>query len=123
MNRSIYKWKVHTRQVPGTFTLEVSLWREAENDTKNIEVMNFGSDGNVTIATHDPRGTNIIPTILLEDRDFNDVVHAFVNYAKSQNMRSTDESHMAGKLVATEKHLEDMRSLVFKNNHIEEKHE
>lgn len=45
---------------------------------------------------------------------FREIVQAFLDYAKEQKIESKSESYCEGKLSAIEKHLEDMRTLVFK---------
>lgn len=42
------------------------------------------------------------------------IAKAFVSFANSQGIKNGEETFVKGKLEATEKHLEDMRNLVFK---------
>jgi hypothetical protein len=51
------------------------------------------------------------PTILIPDSE--ELLEAFAIALDKANVKLPEESYIAGKLGATEKHLEDMRNLVF----------
>ncbi len=53
-------------------------------------------------------------TLSASTENMRGIVEAFVRYAQSQGFKSSEESRDSGKLEATTRHLEDMRSLVFK---------
>jgi hypothetical protein len=46
---------------------------------------------------------------------FNDFVKAITDYASNNNIKTESETLLQGKLGATERHLEDMRKIVFKD--------
>ena len=55
-----------------------------------------------------------VPTLFKCDEfTFREIVQAFLDFAKKEKIESKSESFCEGKLVATEKHLEDMRKIVF----------
>lgn len=61
------------------------------------------------------------PFMICDERFWRDALEAIVVFANKKGIKSGDESFNQGKLEATEHHLEDMRSLVFNKNNINEK--
>ena len=66
-----------------------------------------GSDRIVTFT----KGEVQSPTLVLQQEMLPALMKALSDYG----VKRPDESFVEGKLSATEKHLEDMRSLIFKN--------
>lgn len=54
-------------------------------------------------------GHEIEPSFTFPVEVFNSLTKAIVEYANSNNIKTESESKLQGKLIATEKHLEDMR--------------
>ena len=57
---------------------------------------------------------DIAPTMILPQNRLNEVLRAFSEAVREKGFGYETESTAKGKLEATEKHLEDMRRLVFK---------
>lgn len=58
----------------------------------------------------------IKPAFVIEEQELRELIEAFVVAGADRGIDNPTESKIAGKLEATEKHLEDMRKLVFKTN-------
>jgi len=105
--------------------MKVHIQKEFHNDKVTIYVMDesYGSKKNISIRNISESGTEFefkelsreggpqkldpflqVPTLLFED-----LVKAFLDYAQENNIKSENQTFLEGKLVATEKHLEDLR--------------
>lgn len=91
-----------------------SLFIYRDGPDGKIEIITkFDSAGGIASTFCERNGT-VLPAMRMDTRDLRQIVAAFVKYSQEQGFKSSDESFAQGKLTATEKHLEDMRTLVFK---------
>ncbi len=101
------------RSQPGRIGKDIILYRYYGD---SIQVVNFREDGVGVITTLEPGGDYANPTIRTsQDADTEDIFQAFTEAGQEFGIKRPDESFTAGKLEATERHLSDMRSIVFKN--------
>ena len=64
----------------------------------------------------DPNEPQIVePFLTLPTEFFNELVKSLSTYASENNIKTENENLLQGKLGSTEKHLEDMRRIVFKD--------
>lgn len=79
----------------------------------------LGTDG-IVDAIHIVRDVGAIwdvkPFMKLPEDQTRELIQGFLDVARDEGMKPHNESHTEGKLEATSKHLEDMRTLVFKND-------
>lgn len=70
------------------------------------------------VATRLVSGTgsydDIKPAFTIDERTLRDLIAAFAELAQSRGIENKSETFTKGKLEATERHLADMRQLVFK---------
>lgn len=105
--------RVHIIRKPGTIMSEVYLVSgEGSQFGEYLTV----SNGEVVATTFQYTGSDqdIKPAFLVPEMVLRDIISAFVEHARDHGFRNASESHDKGRLIATEKHLEDMRTLVFK---------
>jgi hypothetical protein len=106
-------WKVKIMADGPTLEDKLFIFRKRENN--QIEIINKIDNG-IMCSIVQSIGQDIAPTASIRTEDMREIVRAFVKYAQEQGFKSSDETFNKGKLEATEKHLEDMRTLVFKKN-------
>jgi hypothetical protein len=111
---------------------EVSVWLVDEQQGMDVFYTTHPEDPNFQgITRHasdqyirtgeDPIG-KVKPFMKIGDRLFNEFVRLMVDYASKNNtVKTENENLIQGKLLATEKHLEDLRIIVFKTLKIEQK--
>lgn len=97
-------WKIRIAESPFDFNREVYIYRHIGDQ---IEIM-----GGDSVTRTYGRNESILktPTLLLSP----EALQALSNALNEQGYKP-QEGFVEGKLEATEKHLEDMRTLVFKN--------
>ena len=106
------RWEIHTGRQLDRIGVDVTIFRALIGQRK-YEVMHANSDGEISVETIDG-GSPTKPTLRLDrEETLTELIAAFAEKGKALGVRSPDESHNAGKLEATETHLEDMRRLVF----------
>lgn len=77
----------------------------------------FGENGFTSHATvRGDRGAawDFKPLMKVNPDFTRELIQAFVQLARDREYKMPDESHMKGKLAATETHLEDMRDIAFR---------
>lgn len=103
----MYPIKVQLENVPGKLGRNLFIWRRTSEGV--VEYMK--SDG--SFSRHErKRGEylgDIPPTMYLD----HEVLQGIVDSLAKAGVKPTEASYVEGKLEATEKHLADMRSLVF----------
>lgn len=107
--------KIHINRVPGSLNNEIFIFDEQKSVTTGFV---FREDGEciATTQVYKPGEAWIIkPAMRIPEQMTRDLIQAFVEYAKERNYPVSEDA-TKGKLEATEKHLEDMRTLVFKKN-------
>lgn len=80
-----------------------------------ISAINFDQDGNAYQSDAPETGgqqSKLKPAMILDERDTRKLLAAFSEAAKDRGAVK-DNTYLQGKLEGTEKHLEDMRRLVF----------
>lgn len=108
------KWEVHIRRPMDRLGGELTIFRASLSERK-YQVMHFDNKGEGVAETIEA-GMDVPATMRFGDEtELRGVLSAFVETAQQMGVKTPDESHNAGKLVATEKHLEDMRKLVFED--------
>ena len=104
---NISEWKVTIRSGGHLVIDDIIIFRKSGT---GIDILK--KDGNID---HVPFGeATDLYTIRMPVQECREIISAFVKYAQDQGFKSSDESFSKGKLEATEKHLDDMRTLVFK---------
>lgn len=104
------KIKIQVNRRPGTFNVDIILYSKNRNNIFYYTVGEHGElNANLYVEGQDP----FKPTITLPENEYRNLLQAFAEEAKGQGIE-THESYVKGKLEATEAHLEDMRTLLFK---------
>lgn len=104
-------WKVRLEHRLDSFLVEVFIYRKLDGGMIDV-VKEIKEDGEViaqTLPIHEV--TN--PTMLIPHDMAQSLIQAFATEGKRFGIPSSSEDMMRGQLGATEKHLEDMRRLVF----------
>lgn len=112
-------FKIYIHRKPATLLCEVFIVAEPGPRQGDIGCFLEFKDGE-TVATRMMRGGSewdVKPAFTIDERDLREVLAAFTEAAKYENIPDRTETYLKGKLEATEGHLEDMRSLVFKKHH------
>lgn len=103
--------RINVSTRPGTFIDDVYIYAEAPND----KVAVYGlENGQAFTKLYDRGDADIPPTFSADHRVVVAIVAAFAENAKKLGIPEPTKEYANGKLEATEKHLEDMRKLVFK---------
>jgi hypothetical protein len=76
-------------------------------------VFRHESDTYIRSGTTDQSG-KVKPFMKISDRLFKEFLRLMVDYASKHQLKTENENLLTGKLVATEKHLADMRTIAFK---------
>lgn len=106
------KWEVHIRRPMDRLGGDLIIFRASISERK-YQVMHFDRTGEGVAETIDA-GVDVPATMRFGDEsELRGVLAAFAETAQQMGVKAPDESHNAGKLEATELHLEDMRRLVF----------
>jgi len=102
--------KIYTWEDPQKFTIRVAFIAGGEGQIKIA--FNFATNKEYAIKM----GEDLPPGCLMEiPRDvFAEMLKGFAEMANERGMKLESDLKREGKLEATEKHLEDMRTLVFK---------
>jgi hypothetical protein len=106
------EWKLHVGNTIGGVAIELVIYRNIPNN--GIEILQFNANNTTSTVYRDEgmyRTEDV--TMRIHPEDFNQIVKAFVKYSRDKDFKDSNESYTEGKLLATEKHLEDMRTLVF----------
>lgn len=103
-------WKVHISRPVDRLGGDVTIYRFAGSEMEHVNV----KDGECVVSKGD-RGGLVSPTFRIGyEEDLRGILAAFTEAAATFGVKPMDASHAEGKLEATEKHLSDMRALVFK---------
>lgn len=103
--------KIYTWDDPIRFIIKVAFIGGEGSAVKTA--FNFATHTNYTIQPSEPFPEGCVMEI---PRDlFGDMLKAFAEMANERGMKLESDLKREGRLEATERHLEDMRSLVFKN--------
>lgn len=106
------EWKVNVQIIDATLVAKVYIWRRVGDQ---VNYLNNDEKGLIATSVKYSDGFDLdikpfmigqLPTIMA-------IVRGFLAYANSEGLKSGDETFAKGKLEATEKHLEDMRKIVF----------
>lgn len=111
-NINTTQWKLNVHTIPGRIDVAVTIWRKAGQNYSQIEVLHITETGDVLATTVPQDGTVSSPTLIIQAGEFDSLVSAFVAYAREKGFRDANETYNEGKLQATERHLEDMRTLL-----------
>lgn len=108
--------KVHIVRNPQMFGGDIIIYRDIS--ARKIELLNIDEKGNVVAREIDPVGEvgHIgTPTMrFFYEEDLRGVIAAFMQLGANElGMKMPDANFAAGKLEATQAHLEDMRGIVF----------
>lgn len=117
------EWRINVASMPGRLHVAVSIWRDVHRGM--IELMHIQEDGEVTIQTISQDGQcsgSEVATMIIRGDEFEGIIQAFVAYSRNKGFKDSNESFAEGKLKATEKHLEDMRTLVFTPTTVENRY-
>lgn len=94
----------------------VKIWVIKEIGPNRCQVTIDKESGNLKALLIDPDNPKELePFLKLPTELFNEFVKAITEYASDNNIKTENENLLQGKLGATEKHLEDMRKIVFKD--------
>lgn len=115
---SNYEWQITIEEDIRKLRVEVYAYRLQSNE-ETVEYMN--SEGEVKEVERGAvvSGDEIEPLFVIPQRIF----HGVLLPAISDRFKPSDQSKVEGKLKATEKHLEDMRELVFGKKDNQQNHE
>lgn len=108
-------WQVHLVSRLGMIGKDLIIFRR-DSHGRQIEVLTINDNKGTLIATtvpSDGSGTDLVTMRFDDPVELDEVIKAFANLAKEKGFPNDDESFAKGKLEATEKHLDDMRTLVF----------
>lgn len=83
-------------------------------------VMRHEDDTYIRSGTTDQSG-KVKPFMKISDRLFKEFLRLMVEYASKHQIKTENENLIQGKIIASEKHLEDMRTIAFKLLEIEPK--
>ena len=97
-------WKAQLVQKPGMFGYDLYIFYKAPNGKIGYVV-----SGNIIKEIERGDSIDIPPTLHIEGEE---MAKAILEVFSNQGIK-IDKGHTEGKLEATEKHLEDMRRLVF----------
>ena len=101
-------WEAKIVECPGIMLKELYLFRDGPEGREFIT-----HSGSIAIKKH---GDYIVSEELHFARMSDNQLQAFANGLALEGIKTTNDSKNEGILQATERHLEDMRSLVFKTN-------
>lgn len=108
------KWEVRIRRPIDRLGGEVYICRH-NNAARETQMLNVGKDGTLTAYPVKAGEAIVAPTFSINDEhELRGIMQAFSEAADELGVKRPDDSHNAGKLEATEKHLEDMRKFAFK---------
>lgn len=93
------------------------------SDDPNFQgITRHESDTYIRSGSTDQSG-KVKPFIKISDRLFKEFLRLMVDYASKHEMKTENENLIQGKIIATEKHLADIRTIAFKLLKIEEKNQ
>lgn len=109
------QWEVRINNFEHTFNSQVFIYRFVG---KTIQYLEIKSPEVIVHSEQYEYGSaqTIKPTLVCPQDEALNIAKGFVAYANSQGFKNGSETFVKGKLEATEKHLDDMRNLVFKNH-------
>lgn len=114
--------KVYIREIPTTFSCEVFIVDMPKSLGRRdvIQFLNFKETGEAVeterVNNSEMKLDDIAPTMILPQNRLNEILQAFTEAVRERGFGYENESTAKGKLEATEKHLEDMRRLVFETD-------
>ena len=100
-----------------TILNEIFILRDKDSSRINISFINFDLNGNAIakdVQREEELSAKFKPAMILPEKETRELLAAFAEAAKQRGAVKSD-SYLTGKVEATEKHLEDMRRLVFEN--------
>ncbi len=106
-------WKIDVHPRLASLQTEIYIWRHRGDVIEFFEKIEHGDVMIKTIPQNEGSAA-VKPLMILRDDTAADVVRAFISYGNEKGIKNNSETFAIGKLEATEKHLEDMRTLVFK---------
>lgn len=101
--------QIHIERLPGTLAAKLYVYERSNDGT----ITSYSGDSARTTRPEEGEFPAIEAFATLQEGHMRELVHAFIEYARKEGMKGGEESHAVGKLEATERHLEDMRKLVF----------
>jgi hypothetical protein len=101
--------KIYIDYFPNGSTAKIYAFEKQGADQVSYH---YDSERKMMVATTIPYAEAVAPTPLLEMPHgmFTDFVKAITDYASENRIKTENENLLQGKLTATEKHLEDMRT-------------
>jgi len=93
----------------------VEIFVVEKHDGKTREYTQAES-GLLNVKVLEGAGEKVQPFLKLPVNFFQELLAEMVKHATHKGIKTDSESVLQGKFTATEKHLEDMRKLVFKEN-------
>ncbi len=108
-------WEISIQDIPGVHSCNVFIYCRKEYGT--VCYLEIKSPEIIVHTTKvDPGADNQIkPTFTCNRYDALEIAKGFIAYANEQGFKNGSETFNKGKLEATEKHLEDMRKIVFED--------
>lgn len=112
MNKN-YKYTAKIIPLTGRFDSELYLYRQ---DGERIYGLTINEDGTLIETEYNIATTNNKPFIVARETIIRAILESLEEVKKPLGVQDPIKEYSQGKLEATEKHLEDMRTLVFKKN-------
>lgn len=112
-------YEVYANRIPGSFDVEVFLLQQPGPQYGSVgNYLQFDDQGRVTMTQIVRTGSHedVKPAFKVREDVWRAILAAFADHAHQQGMENKTETFAKGKLDAIERHLEDMRTLVFKTN-------
>ena len=103
--------KIHINQRPESYLDELYVFQRPGDKPGDIGYALVIENG-VLLEKTVQRGDSFPPFITLPTDKMRDLVAAFVSYARDKGFKDNAEAMNEGKLIATERHLADMRTLL-----------
>lgn len=100
----------------GDFKYSIYLIDDEDSQTHRAQITYDSATELLTRTVLNPNEhVQVKPFLVIPEFIFNDFAKAILNYASDNNIKTENENLLVGKMDATEKHLEDMRKIVFKD--------
>jgi hypothetical protein len=105
--------KIYVSRKPATLLNEVYILSE---EAQYMAYYTFRESGEMigTTFKYGDMAEQVKPAFIVPEREWRDMLAAFSEEAKAVGVENKSETFNKGKLEATERHLNDLRALVFK---------
>jgi len=106
------EWKIQINNFEYKLECQVFIYRLVGD---MIQWLSFKENQMIINVEKRSAGSEQVKPAFVGDRnEVMGIAKGFIAYANSQGFKNGDETFAKGKLEATERHLEDMRNIVFK---------